>query len=161
MTRLLEPLAYRLWPGLRNLPEQEQRFGLMSVYVTMYGVPLAIVGVIWLAFRFDFAVFTAHWPALLGIFLAALLTRIFLLYLHVEMAPGIYSTTTTHLDIAAWAGALIFGPTALVADLLASVGLQIIQWRSEDASDNWGKRIQSNLEHRHDRAGPPYRADGI
>jgi serine phosphatase RsbU (regulator of sigma subunit) len=149
MNGLLTGVAHRLWPGLQHLKDERYLSGVADVFGFLYGLPLALIGLIWLWAETDLDVIGQEWP-LLTLQLALVFTFSRLsFYLIAEIRPGRYANSDGSLEGSAlWSSVFLFGPTALwigVVGTALNVGLS---WRSSSATFtrwNWARNLMFGL----------------
>jgi hypothetical protein len=114
--RSVHPLLLRFcgffWPQLRMATQERQVLGVGEVVSTLYSVPFAIGGIIWLVLVTDW-VWLRENILLFGLFAVLIVSfnqlRFFLI---VELRENRYGSANGDLTgIPLWSGALLFGPT--------------------------------------------------
>ncbi|HHH41792.1 MAG TPA: hypothetical protein ENK56_07275 [Chloroflexi bacterium] len=114
LERALLSVAWRFWPALGTMEGRERTVGVGDVVGVLYGLPLLLGGLAWLAAATDPAVLRQAWPVLLLLFLLLFLFQRLAFYLFVEIRPGTFANFEGTLGaVVVWSAALIFGPTAL------------------------------------------------
>jgi len=112
---------------------------VLSVVLTL---PLAAIGLAWLARATDWTIFGREWPMflLLAALLAVLGQLQFYAIADLGGSGGTYGSAVSSLDGAVrWSGILLFGPPVIWIDLLVSLGRIVASraaWRSRDT--RWG-----------------------
>jgi hypothetical protein len=106
--------AKRFWPELKTASELQQASAAVDLFGILYTLPLALVGLVWLAAVSDLSLIRGTWPALpLLCTLLFLFKRLrFFLFLEAPEASSPQFENTFE-PIVTWSAALIFGPTAL------------------------------------------------
>ncbi len=147
MQRQLPAIARRLWPELETLAGRARVAGLGNVFGTLYPLPLAIAGLVWLTAATDADVVRSQWPALLVVLgILYVFERLDFFYA-VEIEKGLDATATgTPAMVLAWAAALIYGPVAIWL-MLAVEWVEILRGRRRDdpKQQRWFRRRQLSL----------------
>lgn len=132
-------IAARLWPELETMTEQRQVVGVGNVFFFLYTLPLALVGVIWLAAISDWRAMADNWLNLLLLAgLMAVFSRLSFFTI-VEIHPGTFANADSSLSgVVLWSGLLLFGPEALWLPVIGKLGELIWQLRtSGSTSSRW------------------------
>lgn len=139
----LSSLTRRFVPNLDTLHEAEQQYAVLTVAITLYGLPVAIGGLVWLVLATDLTVIQTHWLPLLLLLALSTLFRLFSFFITVEIGPGVYAKAYTSLDILVWSASLIFGPTALWIDLAGNLVQFVRQWPPESQPNERMSHLRS------------------
>jgi serine phosphatase RsbU (regulator of sigma subunit) len=152
-TSKIYPRLYRIaaivWPDLDNRSTERQMIGVGEVISTLYSIPFALTGLIWLILVTDF-----DWlQGKLGYFLLfAALVIIFNrlgFFLIIELRQNRYGSTEGALTgVPVWSGALLFGPTFFWLPTFYVIFQFVRNWqRSESQAARWGqvRNITMNL----------------
>ncbi|MCB8967867.1 MAG: PP2C family protein-serine/threonine phosphatase [Ardenticatenaceae bacterium] len=119
MRRRLTAVTYHFLPELRQATLEMQSAALGSVLGTLYGVPLALAGIIWLLWVTDWAMFAAQWPLLLLLFALHRLLGYF--DFSTVLASDSVRVHGSQARLVTWSAALLLGPGALWLDLLGAL----------------------------------------
>lgn len=114
MDDIFYQLARKIRPDLENLSGQRRMAGVADVIALLYTLPLAVIGLVWLARISDWRVFPQHWAFLALLFVLMFAFSRFSFFINTEIRTGGYANTEGALDgVVLWTGAFLFGPTAL------------------------------------------------
>ncbi len=142
MREKLIAIAQRFSPELQNVSGDVRAVSLMGILGTLYATPLAVVGLVWLAWQTDLAFLAANWPVFL-----------LLLVLHLLLSRFDFSTVLesdsvqvqgTQGRLVTWSAVLLFGPTALWIELV-SQSLRLFLRRYQGSTDFFRKQIRWEL----------------
>jgi serine phosphatase RsbU (regulator of sigma subunit) len=138
---LLASLAKRFWPELVDRSPERQMIGVGEIVSTLYAIPLAITGLIWLVRVTDLNWLQKHFGYFL---LFAVLIVIFNqlgFFLIVELRKNRYGSADGALTgLPLWSGVLIFGPTIFWLPVLWAVSQFLINWpRATTKSTKWSQ----------------------
>lgn len=128
MRERLTAVAQRFAPELTEVGGDVRAVSLISIWGTLYGAPLALVGLVWLIWQTDWLVVLANWPLFL-LFLA--LHWLFgLLDFSTLPEEGSLQVSGTQGRIVTWSAALLFGPTAVWIQLVSQSARLIFSRKS-------------------------------
>ncbi|MCA9935195.1 MAG: SpoIIE family protein phosphatase [Anaerolineales bacterium] len=131
MRERLTAIAQHFSPELTRVTGEIRAVSLVAVGGTLYGLPLALAGLLWLAWRTDWQLFLTNWPLFL-----------LLLLLHGILSQFDFSTIFesdsvrvrgTQGRMLTWSMALLFGPSVLWIELL-STSAQVLLRHQPSAS---------------------------
>lgn len=133
MRERLIAIAQRMSPELRHVTGDVRAVSLMAILGSLYGLPLALGGLIWLSQQTDWQVIAAYWPIFL-IFLG--LHGIFsLLDFSTVLESESLQVQGTQGRIVTWSAVLLFGPTAVWIQLLSQGTLLLLRHRSPPSTE--------------------------
>ena len=132
-------LAERLRPDLEGMPEDIRAVAAGDVFAIAYALPLAIVGVVWLASASVPAVALREWPTFLGMLALVYAFRKLDFQFFVEVREGTFGGFGGTLErVLVWAAALVFGPTALWLVVLWRIASALRQGvQADDSHSRW------------------------
>lgn len=139
MRKRLTAIAQRLSPELAGVSGDVRAVSLIAIWGTLYGTPLALVGMVWLVWQTDLAVLRANWPFFL--LLLALHWLFSLLDFSAVQESGSMQVSGTQGRIVTWSAALLFGPTAVWIQLI-SQGARLLLSRRHPPSTTFFRRQQ-------------------
>ena len=129
---ILKRIAYKLRPELSEMAGVQLQANLTNVYVVILTVPLAIIGLIWLAFIVDVDLAQREWVHLLIFLGLDLLFYRYSFSLQINLKRGASANVGGSLEaVVLWSAVLIFGPTALWIMVINSVLLFIYRWQQD------------------------------
>ena len=134
MEELLLSIVDRFWPELKNASELDRSSAALDLFGTLYSLPLALVGLVWLVVISDLSLVRSWGPTLLLLFGCLVLFQGLRFFFFLE-ASGAGSP---HFDssfgpIVTWSAVLLLGPTALWMALLLDAlvfGRRFVQKRA-------------------------------
>ncbi|MBN1177693.1 MAG: SpoIIE family protein phosphatase [Anaerolineae bacterium] len=131
MDHFLQAMARRLRPDFDALSDVERTAYVGDLFGILYGAPLALGVLVWLAASTEVAVLRAQWPILVFLFSLLFIFDRLGFFMFIEVKPGVYANFGGSLDtLIVWSAALLFGPSALwLAVLLTLVGF-LRDWRT-------------------------------
>jgi hypothetical protein len=144
-SKLTLPPIYRwLYPDLANMPPVQQQLGKANVLGVLYSLPLAIIGLVWLASITDVQVFAKHWLEVLLIFIIGTIFSRIPYFISVEVVENFpFQFSGTLRDMLIWSSVLIFGPSM--------IWLHIAWVTIESVNDLWRPLIGTPREDRYRR----------
>lgn len=123
-------LSQRLWPEIGEMDE-DRRLGAMEIMVQLfYLLPFAIVGIIWLLLRTDYARLDEHFISLVVLFMAMVLLLVQPFSMRVRLGRGEDELTITSslAPLIMWSALFISGAAGLWALIFAATVAAL--WRS-------------------------------
>ncbi len=107
------------------------RYLLMSdVISTFYGIPLVILGLIWLVYQTDLTLFSIHWPVVLITFtLIIIFSRLRFFMMHEIRSGHLVGSDGDFVGVILWASILILGPFVIWLFLLWILIEMCLSWR--------------------------------
>lgn len=112
--RWLEPLAERLWPGLKYATSYTRHEDLGSVFGAVFGLPLALGGLAWLIAVTDWQALADQWPLLLLFLVLEIVLEELDFFFTADPQQGVYFQFNGSLSTVVFVSAfLIAGPNAL------------------------------------------------
>jgi serine phosphatase RsbU (regulator of sigma subunit) len=129
MKKIIQAVAYQIEPGLREKGEAERTAALWLTAGSLWLLPFAAGGLIWLVAATDTAVIRESWAALLllaGVHF--LFGRLNFFFQREAQGGGYIMVSGSFVALVTWSAALIFGPSALWIALvlsLVNVGLAL------------------------------------
>jgi serine phosphatase RsbU (regulator of sigma subunit) len=147
MERLLLAIRKRFWPELGTASGIERVAALANVAGFSYSAPLALLGVGWLIAVTDLALIQREWPMLLLLFALALLFRRLRFFIFLQTARVPISAGGALDGLITWAGALLFGPTALWLETLLILFVFARRWRQfTGVNERWEQLRNLTIE---------------
>ena len=145
MEERLCAVAAKWWPELEAMQGRERVQGVANVLGSLYGVPLALGGLVWLVARTDLAPVRQEWPVLLLVFALQYLLGQLEFSFFVEIREGTFGTFSGSLvGILTWSAVLMFGPVALWLGVLWECFDFLRQWvQNAETGSRW--RLVRNL----------------
>ncbi len=134
-------VAKKFWPQLASLSHERQVIGVGEVLPTLYALPFALAGLIWLARLTDLAWLRAHWDVFLLVGSLVVLFNQLRFFLIIELRENRYGSADGALTgIPLWSGVLLFGPTIFWLSVIW-LGLQFAfnRRRNGSTSARWGQ----------------------
>ena len=111
--RLIQ-LARRIRPDIENLSGEAHAVAVGDVFAFLYTLPLAMMGLFWLALVSVPEIALVEWPTFVGMLLVVYVLRKLDFRFFVEVTEGTFGGYGGTLEsVLVWAAALVFGPTAL------------------------------------------------
>ena len=127
----LYDFAKPFWPGLETLSPNRKLVGVGDVLTTLYTIPLAIAGIIWLVFSTNPAIFRTHLLFLVFNFAVLILFNRLRYFTIVEIRLDRYGSTEDSFDsMIQWSAVFILGPSALWVGVIFNILDSINNWRS-------------------------------
>jgi serine phosphatase RsbU (regulator of sigma subunit) len=138
---LLFPIARQFWPELNEMTGQRQLVAIGDVITFLTGLPLALIGLAWLAAVTDLGILRNEWMRFLlfGALIAVFSQVAFFLIIEIR-ADRYGSADGSLVTMLQWAAVLLFGPTALW--LLVIWSLANFAWnfpRHATLGARWGR----------------------
>lgn len=139
MINILEKIVCRFWPGLKEMSLPRKLVGIGDVFTTLYALPIAIAGTIWLYTQSDFSIFIDQWPVLILFTSIITLFTYLNFFMIIEFRHDRYGSADGAFNsMALWVTVLILGPTGLWLILF----LMLVQFlanlpRVNSPSANW------------------------
>ncbi|GAB4580445.1 MAG: hypothetical protein Fur0022_31860 [Anaerolineales bacterium] len=129
-TSLLYRIARRLRPELENASSLRRVVGTANVLGVLYGIPLAVITLIWLIGDSVWGLLSQEWPNFLilaGLYLLFERLAFFIIF---ELSSGNYANSQSTLSgMVLWSGLLLFGPTVLWIQVASESLETAMQWR--------------------------------
>ncbi len=102
---------------------------MSDVVGVFYGLPLLILGLIWLIYRTDWTRFALHWPLMLVTFVLIIVFSRLRFFMMQELRSGhLVGSDGDFVGVILWASLLIFGPSIIWLFLLWMVVDQGLIW---------------------------------
>lgn len=125
MIDFLEKISCWFWPGLKDMGLPRKLVGIGDVITSLYALPTAIGGIIWLYTLSDFSIFIDQWQTMLLLLAIIALFTYLNFFMIIEFRYDRYGSADGAFNsMAVWATVLIFGPSGLWLILL----LQTVQF---------------------------------
>jgi serine phosphatase RsbU (regulator of sigma subunit) len=114
MLKFMMALAHAFWPELETQPIERRISSLGDLTGAVFGLPLALAGLVWLAAASDLTTLFRSPGLTLLIVLLMLLFERFPYFIVVEMGKGQYSDMSGSWDkVIIWMGVFLLGPAVL------------------------------------------------
>lgn len=139
MRQRLTAIARRFLPDLPYATPEIQSAALGSVLGALYGLPLAMTGLVWLLLVTDWAVLAAQWPLLLLLLILHGLLRYF--NFSTVLEDDSVRVHGTQARMVTWSAALLLGAGALWLDV-ASALVDVLFRRRRPSSTPFVAHIQ-------------------
>ncbi len=137
MNPFLLSLAQRIFPSIRTLPEDHRQSSAVDVVCSLYAIPLALAGLVWLARVTDFSAIATD-----GLFFAvlALLLVVFerlRFFLFFEYERGHVARWEESLwSVIIWTAIWMFGAVGLWLYVLWEAGITLVGWRRDRSANH-------------------------
>src|SRR5687767_8365759 len=148
MQNQLLPIARRFWRNVDSLTPLARITGVGDVLGTLYTLPLAIIGLIWLATSTDTSIFTEQPVMLAAIFgLLYIFTRLSFFIIN-EIRAGVFADFDGSLEpIITFGAALMFGPSVMWLNLTWILIFAIREWlRAQTVAARWNVSRNTLME---------------
>jgi serine phosphatase RsbU (regulator of sigma subunit) len=131
LTSLLTQIASRLWDKLPERDELTQIVSLGDLLGILYGLPLSIIGLVWLSLRTDVSLMREEWLLFLTLLIAGIIVEELSFYMIVRLGnvSGGGSFYGSLSGIITWTAAFLLGYTGLWTAVLRNVFSIIKQHR--------------------------------
>jgi serine phosphatase RsbU (regulator of sigma subunit) len=141
METLLVGIATRLWPDLKNLNQSRRLVGTGDVIALLWTLPLALIGLTWLAMETRLEVVRQHWEALILFSILLLIFTRLGYFLIIEIRSDRYASADGSLaSMVQWTVAFLFGPTTLWLLVLWQAANALLNWiRTRSAAARWAQ----------------------
>jgi serine phosphatase RsbU (regulator of sigma subunit) len=143
------PSIYRkLWPELEDMSLQNRLVGQGDIFATLVAMPLAIIGLIWLALTTDLQTILANWQMFLLMGLLIILFNRLSYFIIVELRNDRYGSADGSLVSAIlWSGIFLFGPAVLWLPITGKLAVFIYGWgRTGSKAARWNSLRNLALE---------------
>jgi len=133
-------LSKKIWPELKNLNEHRQLLGSVDVIVVLYGLPLAVAGLLWLITVTNLDLVRQYWVGFL-VFTGLILTfELISYFIYFETNTYSYGSIESSFgSMVQWAAVLLLGPTALWLSVLWSLSNYVYSiLRVRNTAARWG-----------------------
>lgn len=131
----LYDFAKPFWPGLESLSQNRKLVGTGDVLTTLYTVPLAIIGIIWLILSTDPSIVRNHFLFLSFTFAVFVLFNRLRFFTIVEIRLDRYGSTEDSFDsMIQWAAVFLLGPSALWVGVIFNFFDTLNNWRSSTST---------------------------
>jgi serine phosphatase RsbU (regulator of sigma subunit) len=133
-------IARRFWIELDERAYERQLVGVGEVLSTLYAVPFALAGIIWLVLTTDLSWLRGYLGHFLLFAVLIVIFNQFGFFMIIELRRNRYGTADGSMTgIPLWSGALIFGPSIFWLPVLWSVYQYILNWsQATSKSTRWG-----------------------
>jgi len=133
-------LAKRFWPELSERSTEHQLLGVGEVIFTLYAIPLAIIGLIWLSMRTNLGLLKEDFYYFLLFGVLILIFNQLGFFLIIELRRNRYGGADGALTgVPLWSGVLIFGPIILWLPIFWTLYQLILNWpRANSKTARWG-----------------------
>lgn len=129
-TSFLYRIACRLRPELEDASPLRRVVGTANVLGVLYGIPLALVTLIWLVWDTDMGLLARAWPYFLvvaGLYVVFERLTFFIIF---EISSGNYANSQSTLSgMILWSALLLYGPTVLWLQVVSELVELGMQWR--------------------------------
>lgn len=141
-------IASPFWPELRSLSKDRRLIGVGDVLSSLYAVPLAVIGVVWLISATNLKILQAE-ISFFALFLVLILifNRLQFFFI-VEIRANRFGTVASSFSgMIEWIAILLFGPTAIWLSLIWPIYEFLRDWLSSPSTaGRWGNFRTLSLE---------------
>lgn len=141
MEEILIRIASLFWPELKMFSGQRRYVGVSEVLTTLYAVPLAAAGFIWLVLVTDLSLIPKVWPLMLFFGVMMVLFRKLGFFMIAEIRAGRYASSDGSMEsMVLWGAVFLIGPLALWLAVILSVFDFITRWKTAaPLIDRWSR----------------------
>ncbi len=138
--RTLMSITARFLPDLAQASGELQLSALVAVMGALYGLPLAVIGLVWLTLQTDVGVLQSSWSMLLVLLL--LRWMLFRFDFSTVLESESVRVVGSQGRLVTWSAVLLFGATALWVEVIATIVDTLMVRRQPTASTPFVARIQ-------------------